>query len=179
MTGTPEILSLAGQLALYIDADQPTAQRLLSAALEMNPNDAHTAAVLGLSTCYLGQPEEGLALLRQSEAYAPRERRYSLWAWFRSSCHNSTGDFQSARQAMIDAIDRNPNYAHFYLGLAFSQCMANNAQAARANVREAKRIDPQITLARYRSAVMGAGYPGSPEMSAERQFARFEECIEG
>ncbi|WP_340588974.1 winged helix-turn-helix domain-containing protein [Erythrobacter alti] len=175
--GDPEILAVAGQLAIYIDGDLPTARRLLSRALEINPNEAHTAAVLGLATCYLGDAEDGLALLRQSETRAPRERRYSLWAWFRSSCHNSQGEYAAAREAMVEAIDRNPNYAHFYYGLAFSECMEDRPRAAVANVNEARRIDPQITLARYQGAVMGARYPGAPGMSADRQFAKFARCL--
>jgi tetratricopeptide (TPR) repeat protein len=173
-----EILAVAGQLALYIDTDRPAARRLLTGALEINPNDAHTAAVLGLALCYDGEPDEGLALLRQSETRAPRERRASLWAWFRSGCFNASDDFPSARDAMVDAIDRNPNNAHFYYGLSFVECMEGRPGVAREHALEARRIDPQMTVERYRGAVMGAGYPGSPGMSADRQFTKVATCLD-
>ncbi|MEH6790807.1 winged helix-turn-helix domain-containing protein [Parasphingorhabdus sp.] len=173
-----EVLSVAGQLALYIDTDRSSARRLLSAALEINPNDAHTAAILGLAQCYGGEPDEGLALLRQSETRAPRERRASLWAWFRSGCFNSRGDFPSSRDAMADAIDRNPNNAHFYYALAFVECMENRPGVAHEHALEARRIDPHMTLDRYRGAVIGAGYSGSPGMSADRQFTKVATCLD-
>ncbi len=173
----PDVLAVAGQLALYVDGDHASARRLLSRALESNPNEAHVAAVLGLAICYQGEPDEGLKLLRQSEARAPQERRHSLWAWFRSSCLNTQSDFAGARSAMIDAIDRNPNYAHFQYGLAFVECMDGRPRIARRHIREAQRIDPKLSFERYRGVIMSAGYPGSPGMPPDRQFAGFENCL--
>ena len=119
----PKVLATAADEKLYFQGDWNEARRLLKDALQIDPNDADSAAVLGGLECYSGNTDNGLALIRGAEARAPSDRRAALWAWRRMPCELIDGNIGGALSANDDANARNPNYVGFYWSEAVVQCL--------------------------------------------------------
>ena len=173
----PQVLTSTAMVQYYINGDMAQAKRLLEQSLAINPNEPHGAVVLGLIECYSGQAEEGLTLIEHSEARAPRDPRYGIWAWFRGACQTTTRDYQRAASAAEEAIDRNPNYPAFYYALANFECLLGNENAARKAILQSKQVDPEFGQDDYERLISTAGYPGTPVMSRNQVFQNMRACL--
>ncbi len=173
----PEVLTTTALVQFYINGDRPQAMRLFKESLSIDPNQPHTGVMLGLLKGLSGKPDEGISLILNAEARAPRHPRYALWPWHRAACHAVKGEFVSATDAVQEAIDRNPNYAAPYFALALYECLLGNNDAARASIRRARQIDARFTLDTYEAMLAKIGYPGSPGQSCDEQLQILRECL--
>ena len=173
----PEVLTATALVRLYIKGERQQAIRLLEESLLIDPNELHAAVVLGSQKCYSGNSEEGLPLILNAEARAPRDPRYSIWPWFRSGCLAVKGDIALARDASQDAIDRNPNYPGPYFALAQYECLLGNKDAAGNAIQRSRQIDPDYTQNTFEQIMTKVGYPGSPGQSRDEQFRIMRACV--
>ena len=107
---SPDTLAAAG-IAATMMGDAPLAVRQLEKAAALDPNNAHTLAVLGWQHCWLNGTREGIEMIRTAEARAPHHPRFALWAHYRGHCEVRLGELEAAVRAYRDGEDRNPGYS--------------------------------------------------------------------
>lgn len=173
----PGVLMSTAMVEYYVNGDMRQGQRLLERSLEIDPNEPHAAVILGLMKCYTGQPDEGLTLIRKSEARAPRDPRYGIWAWFRAACYSVEGKIVQAKSSAAQAIDRNPNYPPFHYALASYECLLGNESAARKAVQQSRRLDMKFDQKDYERLLSTAGFPGTPGQSRDELFRIMRACL--
>ncbi len=173
----PQVLTSTAMVQYYINGDMTHARGLLEQSLAIDPNEPHGAVILGLIKCYSGETDAGLKLIRNSEARAPRDPRYGIWAWFRGACLSVKGDFAGADQALSEAIVRNPNYSAFYYASSNFKCLLGQEAGARAAVKQARRLDDEFDQTDYERIITTAGYPGTPAKSRQEVFSQMRQCL--
>ena len=141
----PDVLAATGIVAL-MTGEVCTAGRHLARAVELDPNNPHTLAVLGWQKCLHDGDRSGIDLIRTAEASAPHHPRFAHWAIYRGNGWLKRGALEQAAEAYQDSIDRNPNYFLPYLYLAASLAFLDREEEARAQVRTLLDLVPQYQL---------------------------------
>lgn len=172
----PQVLMGAG-IVKFMTGNSADAERLLTQSLQINPNEAHTAAMLGFAKCYLGRTSDGLSLIRNSEARAQKHPNYSIWAHYRGICLAIKGDLEASTTAYSESIDRNPNFGFPRYGKAINACLLGAPETGRVEVKTALRIIPDFGLEDYLAGSEATKYPGvlNVPFDALKQIAR--ECL--
>ena len=174
----PKVLATAAAEKLCLQGDRNEARRLLKDALQIDPNDADSAAILGGLECYSGNTDNGLALIRGADTRAPSDRRVALWAWRRMACELVDGNIDGALSANDDAVARNPNYVGFYRSEVVMQCFKGDRKAARRAAPRARWIDPNYGFERYTQTMDNVRWPGRLTMSAQAINDKTRACLQ-
>ncbi|TVS15554.1 MAG: hypothetical protein EA417_13175 [Gammaproteobacteria bacterium] len=137
----PDVVAAAGIVAA-MTGDCPAAVRLLTRAVDLDPNNPHVLAVLGWQHCYLNRDESGLAMIRSAERRAPQHPRRSIWAAYRGACQLKLDRYEDAVAAYQDSTDLNPNYHFPYIGKAVALAHLNRDAEATLCLQRALQISP-------------------------------------
>ncbi|RIV85836.1 hypothetical protein D2V07_10970 [Aurantiacibacter zhengii] len=140
----PEVLLAAG-IAATMMGNARLAVRQLAQALERDPNNSHTLAVLGWQLCWLNGDPAGRRMIELAEERAPHHPRYAVWAHYRGHCEIRLGHVERAIAAYEDGVDRNPNYSLNLVTLAMAQSRAGKHVDARTTIARIRAIAPDYT----------------------------------
>lgn len=144
----PDVVAAAGIVAT-MTGDCRAAVRLLTRAVDLDPNNPHSLAVLGWQLCWLNRDESGIAMIRTAERRAPHHPRLSLWAYYRGLCEMKLDRHEEAILAFETSTDINPNYHMPYVGLALTstlrQTSPNHKLSIRTGVSQRRMLIPTIT----------------------------------
>src|SRR5262249_50376615 len=125
------------------------------AVIMENPGEPWAYKEIGLSTLYLGKPEEALEWFAKADRIGPRDP--GRWTWLDGRGHALIllGSDEDAVQALTSALDANPRYASARAFLAAAYALLGHTDEARAAlaVYEQERPGTQISTFRTRSPV--------------------------
>jgi adenylate cyclase len=113
-------------------------------ALALDPNDADGYETLGEILSFAGRPEEALGLVEQALHLNPRQPVSPLWLLCR--VYRLMGRYEEAIATCKSVITRNPNHLSAHLELAFIYIDLGREEEARAEVTEALRVNPKLSL---------------------------------
>ncbi|MWV28918.1 winged helix-turn-helix domain-containing protein [Aurantiacibacter rhizosphaerae] len=148
----PDVLAAAGITATMM-GNARLAVRNLTRAVERDPNNPHTLAVLGWQHCWLHGNREGLAMIETAEARAPHHPRYAVWAHYRGHCEIRLGNVDAAIAAYRECDERNPDYSLNLVTLAAALAFAGRDDEARRVIDRIRLIAPDYTMADFRFLV--------------------------
>ena len=140
----PEVLLSAG-IAATMMGNARLAVRQLANAIEHDPNNPHTLAVLGWQMCWLKGDPAGRTMIELAEQRAPHHPRYAVWAHYRGHCEIRLGRIEQAIAAYEDGVDRNPNYSLNLVTLAMAQSLAGREKDAQASLAQVRQLAPHYT----------------------------------
>jgi TolB-like protein/Flp pilus assembly protein TadD len=120
-----------------------------------NPGEPWAYKEIGLSTMYLGKPEQALEWFAKADRIGPRDP--GRWTWLDSRGHALIllGRDEEAVRALISALDANPknHFSHAFLGAAYALLgRPEEARAALAAYLE-RRPGTRVSTFRTRSPV--------------------------
>jgi adenylate cyclase len=169
-------------MALKANAALRRAQGRFDDAIDMakmvimeNPGEPWTYKELGLSTLYLGKPEQALEWFAKADRIGPRDP--GRWTWLDGRGHALVllGRDEEAIRALVNALDANPknNSPHAFLAAAYALLgRSEEARAALAAYLE-RRPGSRVSTFRTQSPV-----PLALTSTAYRQlFARVQEGL--
>ncbi len=134
-------------------ADMNVFQRgigLLRRALELDPSNAQAHAALGAALLRLGKTEdseEGIQEMRYGIRISPRDNRLAVWGAVLARGLLSLGKIDEAIAAATHACRNDDKIFLPRLVLAVAQNTAENRDAARAALEDARRIRPHLAVA--------------------------------
>lgn len=137
----PEVVAAAGIVAT-MTGDCRAAVRLLTRAVDLDPNNPHALAVLGWQLCWLNRDELAIAMIRAAERRAPHHPRLSLWAYYRGLCEMKLDRYEEALLAFETSTDINPNYHMPYIGRAVVLAHLHRDAEALACVERTLQLAP-------------------------------------
>jgi tetratricopeptide (TPR) repeat protein len=169
-------------MALKANAALRRAQGRFDDAIDMakmvimeNPGEPWTYKELGLSSLYLGKPEQALEWFAKADRIGPRDP--GRWTWLDGRGHALVllGRDEEAIRALVNALDANPknNSPHAFLAAAYALLgRSEEARAALAAYLE-RRPGSRVSTFRTQSPV-----PLALTNAAYRQlFARVQEGL--
>lgn len=169
-------------MALKANAALRRAQGRFDDAIDMakmvimeNPGEPWTYKELGLSSLYLGKPEQALEWFAKADRIGPRDP--GRWTWLDGRGHALVllGRDEEAIRALVNALDANPknNSPHAFLAVAYALLgRSEEARAALAAYLE-RRPGSRVSTFRTQSPV-----PLALTSPAYRQlFARVQEGL--
>src|SRR6266849_555659 len=162
----PQVLGRADELAqkaVALDDSLPAAHGILSQiylfkkqhdeaiaeaerAIALDPNRADGYVDLALILRFSGRAEEALESMQKAMRLNPNSPAYYLQVLGLAYCQ--VGRYEDAITAQKGALSRNPNLlvSHFCLAACYS--MAGRDEAARAQIKELLRLNPNFSLER-------------------------------
>jgi len=151
------------QRALALDDSLPQAHGILSQiyllkkqhdqaiaeaerAIALNPNRADGYVDLALIFRFSGRAEEAVELMKKAMRLNPHYPPYYLQVLGFSYCQ--MGRYEDAITAQKSALSRNPNLLGSHICLAACYSMAGRDEAARAQIKEILRLNPNFSIER-------------------------------
>ena len=120
------------------------AERDLSRALELNPQDAWVACNRGLARHELGRSGEALIDLSEALAMNPK----SAYAYrSRAIVRHANGQFREADDDLTRAIELNPRFAEAYQLRGKARFAVGEQEAGSDDLRRATGLDPRLAIA--------------------------------
>ena len=149
------VLWMAAYAMRRLAQDVQRARELAYRSLRLNPNSAIAMAVAGWMEAELGNASKALELLRRAQRLSPRDPR----GWFIASgmalAHVVDGQFEDAAACARMAVDQNPRSTIALRFLAGSLARLGQKENAANALRQVLEIEPQFTLSRLRSRLLG------------------------
>jgi TolB-like protein/Flp pilus assembly protein TadD len=169
-------------MALKANAALRRAQGRFDDAIDMakmvimeNPGEPWTYKELGLSSLYLGKPEQALEWFAKADRIGPRDP--GRWTWLDGRGHALIllGRDEEAIRALVNALDANPKNISPHAFLAAAYALLGRPEEARAALaaylerRPGARVSTFRTQAPVPLALTSAAY--------RQQFARIREGL--
>lgn len=129
-------------------ADMGEIQRgigMMRRAVELNPSNAQALSGLGAAKLLLGEVD-GVEVMRQGLRVSPRDNRLAVWGAMLARSLLTMGKVDEAIETADHACRCDDKIFLPRLVLAVAQNTANNPDAARAALKDARRIRPQLSI---------------------------------
>ena len=135
----PLALGLLGEILLLED-EQDQAVEVLEKAVGLAPNHAYNTAYLADALCYVGRLEEAVDRVIRATRLSPFHP-----AWYLKIlgvCYQLMKEHDLAISTLKEAVQREPESAHFRLWLVSALVEAKQLDDAKTVAREVMRIEP-------------------------------------
>ena len=113
-------------------------------ATVLSPNGADAAALLALTLVHTGQPEIAILKVKKAMRLSPYYPPWYLWTL--GMAYGRTGRNAQAIPVLESAIKRDPGSYFPHVLLAGIYMETGDVKKARAEVKEARRLNPNLTL---------------------------------
>jgi TolB-like protein len=138
----------AWHFARFSKEDNEIAAKLLRNALELDPENANAMAYLAAVLCRAmavgwqagGNLQEAFLMAKRAQSAEPENSLAQSCLGF---CHWVARNRVEAERCFAEALSLNPNDALTYYGMAFSEAMGGNRDAAFENLERAQRLSPR------------------------------------
>src|SRR5574337_248128 len=140
----PDVLAAAG-IAATMMGNASLAVRMLRQAAALDPNNAHTLAMLGWQQCWVDGDAAGIEMIETAERRAPHHPRYPIWPHYRGHCHIRLGQVDQAIEAYRDCIDRIPRYGLNWVTMAAALSFAGRMDEARKALLTVHQLEPDYS----------------------------------
>jgi len=144
----PEVLLAAGIMAT-MSGRSDNAIPYLERAVELDPNNPHTRALLGNQRCALNKDAASIDLIRSAERDAPHHPRYAIWASYRGVAEFAVGNFEAALAAYEESAIRNPNYYRPLVDRGNLLVLMGRRDEATAKIQEGLDLEPSYTCEQH------------------------------
>jgi len=116
-----------------------------------NPGEPWAYKEIGLSTLYLGRPEQALDWFTKADRIGPRDP--GRWTWLDGRGHALIllGRDEQATRALIDALDANPRNVSSHAFLAAAYALLGRGDEARAALDAYEQRRPGTRVSTFRS----------------------------
>jgi class 3 adenylate cyclase/TolB-like protein len=159
--------ALYGLGFLYtIAGDAPKSQGLMRQVIEINRNHAPAYFFYGQNLVRLGQPRDAIPWIERAFALSPRDPLRSVFYSAIARARIAAGEDTLAVEAARQGIAANRDHAHNHAVLTAALAHLGRMDEAKAALAEFLRVQPGITVARYRRNVT------SNEPVAVKTYAR-------
>ena len=121
------------------------------AVIMENPGEPWAYKEIGLSTLYLGKPEQALEWFAKAERIGPRDP--GRWTWLDGRGHALIllGRDEEAIRALNSALDANPRNVSPYAFLAAAYALRGRSDEARAALANYEQARPNTRVSTYRT----------------------------
>ncbi len=141
-----EVLGYAG-CALAELGDVQRGSEILERAIENDPSNAQAWVALGTTLCFLeNMGDVGLEKLRHGMRLSPRDHRLGFWGTFYALALTRRGRLAEAHEEARAACRRDPRFYVAHIVLAFTAVSLGRKEEAIAELREAGRLRPRLSL---------------------------------
>ena len=127
-------------------------QGLMRQVIEINRNHAPAYFFYGQNLIRLGQPRDAISWIELAFALSPRDPLRSIFYSGIARARIAMGEDALAIEAARQGIAANRDHAHNHAVLTAALAHLGRMDEAKAALREFQRVQPGITVARYRQA---------------------------
>lgn len=120
-------------------------------AIALNPSSADAHGGRGDALIMLGRPDEALAPIERAMRISPYDARLFVWQTYAGVAHLHLGHDAAAVELFSKVVAGYPQVPFFRLFLAGALGVSGRVQEARAEMEQLLRMQPELTLSRFRS----------------------------
>lgn len=120
-------------------------------AIVLSPNSADAHAGRGDALIMLGRPGEALAPIERAMRISPYDSKFFVWQMYAGVAHLHLAHDSAAVELFSKVVAGHPQIPIFRLFLAGALGASGRIPEARAQMEELMRMEPDLSLARFRS----------------------------
>lgn len=120
-------------------------------AIALNPNYADAHGGRGDALIMAGRPDEALAPIERAMRISPYDAKFFVWQAYAGVAHLHLGHDSVAVELFSKLVAGYPQVPFFRLFLAGALGVSGRIQEARAEMDQLLRMQPELTLSRFRS----------------------------
>jgi tetratricopeptide (TPR) repeat protein len=164
MAASAPIVERSALAAILVDSEDPWAHHALGCAylfmrrlddslaefelaLRLNPNFSMAQGYYGLALSYCGRWEEGVVAARRALRLSPRDPFSAVYCGIAAYAHFIGRDYDEAMRLSRQAIRQRGDFVGAHRVMTAAAGMAGRDDAAKAALRELRRVQPNISLA--------------------------------
>ena len=140
--------------------DIPKSQELMRQCMALNRNHAPAYFYYGQNLIRLDRARDAIPWIERAFALSPRDPLGSVWHGAIARARISAGEDELAIEAARKGIAANRDHAHNYAVLAGALSHLGCSEEAKAALGEFLRVQPGITVRRYRTTLTSDVQPG-------------------
>jgi len=133
-------------MALYYAGRLETDKAVIDAekSIERNPSNAVAHVTLGMVEIYSGRPDDGIGRIERGLQLNPTDVRNFIFYGHIADAHLAAGRFEEAVKWARKTVAHKPDFLTGHLILAAALGHAGQSEAARAELAECRRLDPDF-----------------------------------
>jgi TolB-like protein len=158
----PMALAVHGHIVSYLHRDFHLAFQRFNAALEINPNSAPAWLWSAAAHAWLGDGPQAIKKINKAVALSPYDPVMYAYSGIAGMAYLADAQYERAIECALRCMQENATYTHAYRLLAIAAVLAGREEQAGSAVRELLRLEPALTVERFRKR-----YPGSATSRAE------------
>jgi TolB-like protein len=152
----PMALAVHGHIVSYLHKDFELAFRRFDAALEINPNSAPAWLWSAAAHAWLGNGPQAIENINKALALSPYDPLMYAYNGIAAMAYLADAQYERAVECGLRCMRENATYTSAYRLIAIASILSGREEQARSAVRELLRLEPGLTVEKFRKR-----YPGS------------------
>ena len=128
---------------------------VMQQCIALNRNHAPAYFFSGVNLLRLGEPEEAINMVERAFVLSPRDPLRAVWYGIIGRAQVLLGNDELAIATARKGIVANPNHSTNYAVLTSAYAHLDDPEKAEAALADLKRLQPGVTLGRYRNQIAG------------------------
>ena len=155
----PMAFAVQGHIASYLHKDFDLAFRHFETALRINPNAAPAWLWSAASHAWMGNGSRAVAEVDRAMALSPYDPLMYAYSGVAGMAYLADGQFERAVECGLRSIGENRTYTGAYKLLVLALMLAGRELEAQAHLRQLLKLEPGLTIERYRRRFPGSAGP--------------------
>ncbi len=155
----PMALAVQGHVASYLHKDFDLAFQRFEAALRVNPNAAPAWLWSAASHSWIGNGSRAVEEINRARALSPYDPLMYAYNSVAGMAYLADGQFERAVEFGLRSIGENRTYTSSYRLLVLACMLAGRECEARAHLCQLLKLEPDLTVERYRRRFPGSATP--------------------
>lgn len=153
----PMALAVHGHVAAYLHKDFELAFRRFERALSINPSAAPAWLWSAAAHAWQGNGPQAIEQIGRAMALTPFDPLRYAYSGIAGMSFLADRQYDQAVQYGRQCVQENPSYTHAYRLLAIAAILSGRVAEARDAVRQLRRLEPGLTVERFRRRYPGNG----------------------
>ena len=111
-------------------------------SIELNPSNGHGYNMVGVAYLLSGRADDAIKNFQKAVRLNPSDPRFNPNTGWTGRAHFTARRYDQARDCLVQAVERNPEFAEFHLVLAATLGHLGETDRARQSLEACKRLRP-------------------------------------
>lgn len=155
----PMALAVHGHVASYLHKDFDLAFQRFESALRINPNAAPAWLWSAAAHAWMGNGRRAIEEINRAMALSPYDPLIYAYSAVAGMAYLADGQLERAVECGLRSIAQNRTFTATYKLLVLALMLAGREVEAKAHLRQLLKLEPELTVERYRQRFPGSAGP--------------------
>jgi len=155
----PMALAVHGHIVSYLNRNFELAFARFNTALEINPNSAPAWLWSAAAHAWIGDGPLAVEKINKALALSPYDPLMYAYSGIAAMAYLADAQYERAAECGLRCTQENATYTSAYRLIAIASTLSGRQEQARSAVRELLRLEPSLTVEKFRKRYPGSASP--------------------